>query len=192
MAAIKSAPAIREESRGGTAHQGSETRNVPGLPQAPAAEREASSGAAPPAKEAARPAEPDLVPTPFQPPSRDVLLRLADGPRSVDIRMAERAGEIRVMVHTPDHDLANSLRNDLPDLVGKLRQNGFQAETWRPNAPAEADANRRSGAESFAGSSQQHSGNRKDGRQQQKQSQDQSRWAGEWNLSRGLAQESTT
>ena len=127
-----------------------------------------------------------------QPVSRDLSLHLGDGPHGVDIRMAERAGEIKVTVHTPDRDLADSLRADLPDLVGKLRQTGFQGEVWRPAAGAQADAGRRNGSD--APPSQEHSpGGRREGRQrhpQQQQSKNQSRWAGEWESSQGPAQES--
>ena len=134
-------------------------------------------------------------PEPAAPPvSRDVSLHLADGDSSVDIRMAERAGEIRVTVHTPDHNLANSLRADLPDLVGKLRQNGFQAEAWRPAAAAQSEAGRRSGSDGSL--SQEHTpGSRKDGRQQQpqqQQSKKQSGWTGAWKSSLDPAQESHT
>jgi len=129
-----------------------------------------------------------------QPVSRNVSLHLADGESSVDIRMAERAGEIRVTVHTPDRDLAGSLRADLPDLVGKLRQSGYQAEVWRPAAAAQSDAGRRSGSD--AAPSQEHSpGGRREGRQrqpQQQQPENQSRWDGEWKSSLGPAQESQT
>ncbi|MGA2574923.1 MAG: hypothetical protein ABSH24_02760 [Bryobacteraceae bacterium] len=130
---------------------------------------------------------------PAQPASRDVSLHLADGDSSVDIRMAERAGEIRVTVHTPDRDLANSLRADLPDLVGKLRQTGFQAEAWRPAAATPPDGGRRSGSDGSP--SQEHSpGNRRDGRQQpqQQQPKDQPRWDGEWKSTLDPAQESHT
>jgi len=148
---------------------------------------------APPAS-LARPAEVDPPQPAAQPASRDVSLHLGDGESGVDIRMAERAGEIRVTVHTPDRDLADSLRSDLPDLVGKLRQNGFQAEAWRPAAGAQADTGRRSGSD--AQLSQEHSpGARRDGRQrqpQQQQSKNQSRWTGEWNSSLDPAQESRT
>jgi len=140
---------------------------------------------------AARPAEAEPPEPAAQPVSRDVSLHLADGETSVDIRMAERAGEIRVTVHTPDRDLANSLRADLPDLVGKLRQSGFQAEAWRPASTA-SDAGRRGGSDGSP--YQEHSpGARKDGRQpqpQQRKSKDASRWAGEWQSSLDPAQES--
>jgi hypothetical protein len=149
--------------------------------------------AAVPAQQAnqARPADGE-PPEPAAPPvSHDVALHLADGQSSVDIRMAEHAGEIRVTVHTPDHDLASSLRADLPDLVGKLRQNGFQAEAWRPAAATQSEGGRRNAPDGW--SSQQHSpGARKDGRQRQPQPQqpkNQSRWAGEWKSTLDPAQE---
>lgn len=95
--------------------------------------------------------------------------------------MAEHAGEIRVTVHTPDRGLADSLRAELPDLVGKLRQNGYQAEAWRPAAAAQAESGRRNG--SGAAPSQEHpQGADRDGRRRQpRQSKNQSQWAGEWN-----------
>jgi len=117
---------------------------------------------------------------------------LGDGPNSVDIRMAERAGEIRVSVHTPDHELANAMRADLPDLLGKLRQSGFQAEAWRPAGNNQtAD---RMGPPSGRSSPHQSYNGRKDGRQpgqqQQQQSRHRSRWAEEWKSRIDPAQES--
>lgn len=140
----------------------------------------------------ARPADVEPQEPAARPVSRDVSLHLADAEGSVDIRMAERGGEIRVTVHTQDRDLANSLRTDLPDLVGKLRQSGFQAETWHPGA-IQAGGRGRSGAET---PSDEHSpGARRDGRQRQPQpqnSKDQSRWDGEWKSRLDPAQESHT
>lgn len=155
------------------------------------ADREAASPAPAPGSNAVRTTAIEIQEPPTQPVSHDVSLHVADGPSSVDIRMAERGGEIRVTVHTPDQNLANSLRADLPDLVGKLRQSGFQAEAWRPAAAAQSEGGRRSGPDDW--NSQQHSpGARKDGREQpsQQQHKNQSRWAGEWKLSLDPAQES--
>lgn len=173
---------------GGPADTESFWNTAPPLPS----NRETESAA--PAQEAstARPAEVEPPEPPAQPVSRDVSLHMAEGENSVDIRMAERAGEIRVTVHTPDRDLANSLRMDLPDLVGKLRQNGFQAEAWRPATPP--DAGRRAGSD---GSPRQDDSPdaRKDGRQQQsqqRQPKDQSRWAGAWQSSLDPTQEFPT
>ena len=71
---------------------------------------ESPSGAPAQPASGARPAEAETAEPAAQPATRDVSLHLADGDSSVDIRMAERAGEIRVTVHTPDRDLANSMR----------------------------------------------------------------------------------
>jgi hypothetical protein len=174
------------------AHAGQpEANSVIGTTQPVASDRESPAASTSDAREAgaARPVEPEPPPAP--PVSHDVSLRLADGQNNVDIRMSERAGEIRVTVHTPDGTLANSMRSELPDLVGKLRQTGYQAETWRPAAPPQTDGERRSGADS---ASQQHSaGARRDGRQQQqqRQQQNQPRWVGEWNMSLDPGQESS-
>jgi hypothetical protein len=145
------------------------------------------------AQSAARPAELELPEPAPQPVSRDVSWHLADGDSSVDIRVAERGGEVSVTVHTPDRDLADSLRADLPDLVGKLRQSGFQAEVWRP-AAAQSDAGRRSGSDA-APSQEQSPGDRRNGRQRPplpQQPINQARWAGEWKSSLDPAQESHT
>jgi len=191
VAVTKAALPSNEDSRNQSAHAGQpEVNSVPS--DAPgAADRESTPGTAAEVREAgaARPVEPEPPPAP--PVSHDVSLRLADGQNNnVDIRMSERAGEIRVTVHTPDGNLANSMRSELPDLVGKLRQTGYQAETWRPAAPPQTDGERRSGADS---SPQQHStGGRRDGRQQQQQQQqNQPRWVGEWNMSLDPGQESS-
>jgi len=191
VAATKAALPNAEDWRNQSEHAGQpEANTVPSDAPAGAADREspAGSAAAPRETGAARPVEPEPLPAP--PVSHDVSLRLADGPNSVDIRMSERGGEIRVMVHAPDGNLANSMRSELPDLVGKLRQTGYQAETWRPTAPPQTDGERRSGADSAP---QQHSaGGRREGRQhQQQQRQNQPRWVGEWNMSLDPGQETS-
>lgn len=124
-------------------------------------------------------AEPQPEP-PSAPVSHDVAWHLNDGQNNVDVRMAERGGEIRVTVQTTDHELASSLRTDLPDLVGKLRQSGFQAEAWHPGS-SPSDGSRRNGAEN-RGSQQDAPGGRRDGRPRhnQQQPKNPSRWAGEW------------
>lgn len=192
----KAAPPAREGDRSDQAQaEQPVAKIVPGSPLPVAADGDNPSSSAPQAKDVntVRPLEPEPVLPAAPPPSHDVALRLSDGQSSVDIRMAERAGEIRVLVQTPDHGLANSLRSELPDLVGKLRQSGFEAETWRPMPLAQTNGGRRNGADNSPGSSQQHSaGARKDGRQQQKQQQDQPRWVGEWQLSLDPAQETST
>jgi len=158
-------------------------------PAAPAGHEGSSVPSQPPANVV--PVAPtETAPPPAQAASHEVSLHLGDGNSSVDIRMAERAGEIRVTVHTPDHDLAGSLRADLPDLVGKLRQSGYQAEAWRPAPTAHTDAGRRGGSDTPSSSQQDTASGRRDGRRQQQQQKNQSRWDGEWNASLAPAQES--
>jgi len=156
--------------------------------EGPGAQPNAPAQTASPARTAAvEPPEPAATPV-----ARDVSLHLADGEGRVDIRMASRAGDIQVTVHTPDGDLASSLRAGLPDLVGKLRQSGFQAEVWRPAAGAQSEGGRRSGSDAPP-SQEDSAGSRKDGRQrqpQQERTKDQFRWAGEWRSSLDPAQES--
>jgi len=83
------------------------------------------------------------------------------------------------------------LRADLPDLMGKLRESGFQAEAWRPSAAAQTDTDRRG---NLGERSSPQDGSRRDGRQPQNQQQQKnaSRWAGEWQTSLDPAQESLT
>jgi hypothetical protein len=131
---------------------------------------------------AAPPAEPQAQVQPPPPVAHDVSFRLADGQRNVDIRVAERSGEIRVLVQTPDRDLASELRSQLPELTGKLQQSGFLAETWRPAAQtAGQSGHHREGSQGDA------SGSRRDPREQQRQAR---RWIGEWNSSLDSQQES--
>jgi hypothetical protein len=170
-------------------------------PQTPVDATAPGNVAVPPTQQGSTPSQPASanhpveaeppVPLPQPAASHGVSLRLGDGDSSVEIRMAERAGEIKVTVHTPDQDLANSLRNELPDLVGRLRQNGFQAETWRPQAPNEAASGRRAASEGSQSQDQSQHG-RKGGRQpQQERRQNQSHWEGEWQCSLDPAQEQT-
>jgi hypothetical protein len=161
---------------------------------APAPPERESSAPTPPSQSGTSPAlhaepQPESASAPV---SHDVALRLDDGQNNVDIRMAERAGEIRVTVHTTDHDLASSLRADLPDLVGKLRQSGFQAEAWRPTAAAPQTGADRRGGDDRSGQ-QDSSGSRREGRQPQNQQQQRNpkRWDGEWQSSLDPAQESS-
>lgn len=190
VAAVKAA-APGNETRDQNAHTGQPETNIAPADALPRkAEAETPAGAMAESKEtaAARPVEPEQPPAP--PVSHQVSLRLADGQSNVDIRMTERAGEIRVTVHTPEGNLANSMRNELPDLVGKLRQTGYHAEAWRPAPPAQTDGERRSGGDHS--SQQQWTGARRDGRQQQQQQQqNKPRWVGEWNMSLGPGQESS-
>src|SRR5207249_4483594 len=61
---------------------------------------------------------------------KDISLRLTDKDQgSVQVRLSERAGELRVSVRTPDAGLTRGLRDGLSDLVGRLEHSGYKAET---------------------------------------------------------------
>jgi hypothetical protein len=72
--------------------------------------------------------------------ARDITLQFSGGDSRVQVQVAERAGEVRVAVHTPDTNLAGALREDLPLLAAKLEQAGFRAETWHPAVTGSAEA----------------------------------------------------
>ena len=64
---------------------------------------------------------------------KDISLRLSlKDQNSVQVRLSERAGELRVSVRTPDDGLTRGLRDGLSELVGRLEHNGYKAETWQP------------------------------------------------------------
>jgi hypothetical protein len=56
------------------------------------------------------------------------------GDQRVEVRVAERAGELHVAVRTPDQRLAGTLRDDLPALTARLESAGLRAETWHTGA----------------------------------------------------------
>jgi hypothetical protein len=117
---------------------------------------------------------PPPPPEPVRPPApaaRDIQLHL-DGPDGrVDVRLVERAGEVRVEVRAPDPRLAGELRSDLPGLAQKLEQTGYRADAWHPGAGGAAE---RPNAEPSTRTTPQHSGDspRQDAREQQQQSRD--------------------
>jgi hypothetical protein len=118
-------------------------------------------------------------------PARDISLRISgDANERVELRVTDRAGEVRVAVRTGDSDLAGSLREHLPELVNRLERSGFAAETWRPAQAGSASFDQRSGqrgteGEAFAGSQHGHPGEGKERGQQQQQQRDRARWVEE-------------
>jgi hypothetical protein len=70
-------------------------------------------------------------PASAEPAAREIRLELGGAGQRVEVRLAERAGEVRVSVRTPDGALADSLRDHLPNLSTRLEQSGFRADQWR-------------------------------------------------------------
>lgn len=104
------------------------------------------AGVRPGAAELRRPSEPAPEPArveiataeekPATAPARtahEISLRLPDAQgKSVEVRMVEQGGEVRVAVRTPDHELAQSLRENMGNLTRALESRGYQSETWQP------------------------------------------------------------
>ncbi len=73
----------------------------------------------------------DVTPSSKEATVREFLLRANEsGGQRVSLRVAERAGEVRVDVRTTGGELANELRESLPDLVRNLTNRGYDAEAW--------------------------------------------------------------
>jgi len=104
---------------------------VPPAPGNPPA-RSAEPAAEPPAPAVKQ--TPELPPKPAAQPVRDIRLELGAGPGRVEVRVADRGGEVKVAVHTPDTRLAGDLRDHLPSLSARLEQDGLRAETWHAAA----------------------------------------------------------
>ena len=84
------------------------------------------------------PAEPvelrPLEPPKPNSPAHEIKLEVSGAAQRVEVRLSERAGEVRVAVRTADSHLAGSLRENLPGLSSRLAENGFRTETWHPMA----------------------------------------------------------
>ena len=71
---------------------------------------------------------------PKAPVVRDMKFEVAGGQQRVEVRLSERAGEVKMTVRTADEPLANTLRENLPTLSARLAESGFKSEAWRPAA----------------------------------------------------------
>jgi hypothetical protein len=133
----------REESPASLPETANAGPAVPAMEVRPAA----SAAVTPPASAALPASRTEAVPPP-EPPrppavAHDIKLAVGNHPdERVELRIADRNGDVHVAVRTPDARLAVELREDLPVLAAKLEQAGFRAETWHPasaswNGPAE-------------------------------------------------------
>lgn len=79
--------------------------------------------------------EPRVVESHRETPLREISLRVTEDSRErVEVRVVEQSGELRIGVRARDEALAGRLWDDLPELVGRLKESGFEAETWRPSS----------------------------------------------------------
>lgn len=64
----------------------------------------------------------------------DIAIQLTNKDQgTVQVRLSERAGELRVSVRTPDVGLSRGLRDGVSELVGRLDHSGYRTETWQPS-----------------------------------------------------------
>jgi hypothetical protein len=106
------------------------------------------------------------TPTHAATPLRDISLHVSQpGQERVEVRVVQQAGEVRVAVRTGDTELASGLRQGVHELVGKLEDNGFHAEAWRPGGGSIATPGISQPAESRSAFSQQQPGGGSQGRQ---------------------------
>jgi hypothetical protein len=68
--------------------------------------------------------------------SRPQNIELQSG--DVNVRVSERGGEVQITVRTSDNDMAQSLRQHLPELSDKLTQTGIHADLWQPSTAQSA------------------------------------------------------
>jgi hypothetical protein len=99
----------------------------------------------------------EITEAPASPVSRSQSIDLQAG--DVNVRVSQRAGDVQITVRTPDIEMAQSLRQHLPELADKLTQASVHADLWQPSAAQSASAD--GGADSSPGrdaQSQQQSG----------------------------------
>jgi Flagellar hook-length control protein FliK len=145
--------------------------------------------AAPAAPVASVVAEPVHAPV-LRPQNIDLKIAGADN-REVDVRVSQRAGDVQVTVRTPDGELAQSLRQHLPELSDRLSQAGASGEIWQPQQAQSAstggnDADSRysddAQTQQQQHQNQQHSrGNSHQGSQQQDHETAESAWLNQLN-----------
>jgi hypothetical protein len=137
-------------------------------PPAAAPEAHAATIASAESAGSAQAAEPQIKPSE---PLKQLSLQVGETRQErVEVRMVERAGELQVAVRAASPELTQGLRQGLSDLVGRLDQNGFHAEAWRPagtagavQGPAEM---RQESTQAQRDSSQGQPGSSQQGRQQ--------------------------
>ena len=107
------------------------------------------SSDASPATQAASVSEPAKQAVASRPQTIDLKIDSGDK-GEVAVRVSQRAGDVQVTVRTADGDLAQSLKQHLPELSDRLVQNGVHGEIWHPGTAQFSNANSNS-SESWNG-----------------------------------------
>jgi hypothetical protein len=125
--------------------------HAPAVVSAPIVREVAFTVPEPKAVATAVPVEPPAEPVKIaaSAPLQEIALRVSAPERApVDVHVAGRGAEVRVVVRTADEGLQTVLREDLSSLVRQLEKSGFRAEpvpTLAPQAIAEPQSAFRSG-----------------------------------------------
>lgn len=140
--------------------------SVAGVPRAIGEAPSATPASGAPDAEALPPAQ-SLAESRLKPAgaARGIQLQMNAGDEHVEIRVTDRAGELKVDVRTPNSRLAGALRADLPELAARIEQAGYRAETWQPLSSTTPDRWRP--AESGASSQNMQDESQRQGGQQQ-------------------------
>ncbi len=133
-----------------------------------------------------------LIPEPAAPvassqPVRDLSFHIGAGTANqVDVRIQDRAGEVRVAVHSSDPELTTDMRQQLGDLVVRLDRAGYHSETFKPTSETQSaqssSESSDSGKQDSSGDSQQQQQEQPQGRQRKDA---QPKWLQEMNGSFG-------
>jgi hypothetical protein len=130
-------------------------------------------------------------------PLKDISLQVTQaGNERVDVRVVQQGNEVRVSVHSTDASLSSGLRQGLSELQGRLEENGYRAEMWRPAAavtPLAATPGGHSAPDqSRGGDAQSHSGgSQQDGGRRNQNQSNQPRWVEELKSSLAGGEKST-
>ena len=95
----------------------------------------------------------------LKPPAaiRSLEFQLDSNQGRVAIRLADRAGDVKVDVRTADNRLASALRGELPELAARIEQSGYRAEMWHPSASSDPERGRPVESAAWAGDFQNSS-----------------------------------
>lgn len=109
-------------------------------------------------------------------PLKELSIQVGQTPQErVELRIVDRSGEVQVAVRSSNPDVAQGLRQGLSDLVGRLEQNGYRAEAWRPGGTVTSiqgtGESRQKEMQFQRDGSQSQSGGSQQGRQQNSQNQ---------------------
>ena len=189
LLACKATPALQSRERGPEQKSVSSQAGLPPVTALSAATADARGPSA--GKPAAESRAPQFLEPAQDTPARhgesvkDISLRLSDKDQnSVQVRLSERAGELRVSVRTPDAGLTRGLRDGLSDLVGRLEHNGYRAETWQPAESSSAQDQGRQPSQDNSSRQQQDgsgsgSGQQQNSRDHQQPDAQTPQWVGE-------------